>query len=233
MSELKSTSLDDDQSEPECVQYKVIIVGDGAVGKTSLVLRFADDAFGKQYKQTIGVDFFVKRVMLPQNVEVRLQLWDIGGQSIGAKMLSNYIFGSDAVVFVYDVTNYQSFQNLEDWMHLVKNSIEGTKCIKVLVANKSDLDHLRTVKKDRHEDYADEHFTHKLSFCVSAKTGAQVEPTFVKIAAELAGINLSYNDLMAREKQVGATIVAHPRHDPEYGDVNAEDIKAGRKCAIM
>lgn len=232
MSELK-TNIDDDQSEPEFLQYKVIIVGDGAVGKTSLVLRLSDDQFGKQYKQTIGVDFFVKRLMLPQNVEVRLQLWDIGGQSIGAKMLSNYIYGSDAVVFAYDVTNYQSFQNLDDWMTLVTNSIKGSKCLKVLVANKVDLDHLRTVKREKHDALANDSCSPYMSFFVSAKSGSQVLPSFTKLAAELSGISLTADDIAECDKQVDAQIVAHPRHDPAYKEVNAEDIRGGRKCAIM
>ncbi|CAK9035944.1 unnamed protein product [Durusdinium trenchii] len=105
---------DDDDDEPEYLQFKVILLGDGAVGKTSLATRFCEDHFAKQYKQTIGLDFFVKRVVLPGDIHVCLQIWDIGGQSIGGKMLSNYTYGSGAVVLCYDITNYASFQHLED-----------------------------------------------------------------------------------------------------------------------
>lgn len=168
MSDLRTQlGEEDDDDEPEYLQFKVILLGDGAVGKTSLATRFCEDHFAKQYKQTIGpyslaslaarsdrsfqlkhklfksswsktgLDFFVKRVVLPGDVhapqracfqlispsfqpvfeafsKVCLQIWDIGGQSIGGKMLSNYIYGSSAVVLCYDITNYQSFQHLED-----------------------------------------------------------------------------------------------------------------------
>lgn len=57
----------------------MVVLGNGTVGKTSLIMRFCDDYFGKSYKQTIGVDFFVKRMELPGDVQVALQVWDIGG----------------------------------------------------------------------------------------------------------------------------------------------------------
>merc|ERR1711998_583977 len=83
--------------EGDQMQFKVIVIGDGAVGKTSIVNRFCKDHFSNTYKQTIGLDFYLKRVTLP-NVEAALQVWDIGGQQIGGKMLGNYIFGSHAVL---------------------------------------------------------------------------------------------------------------------------------------
>ena len=120
--------------EPEQLQYKVILLGDGATGKTSIAMRFTDDHFAQQYKQTIGLDFFIKRLVLPGEVcccqrirgcwmslslthrsldlqvNVALQIWDIGGQTIGGKMIGNYIYGAQAVLLCYDITNYQSFQ---------------------------------------------------------------------------------------------------------------------------
>eukprot|EP00960_Hanusia_phi_P063819 765584-Hanusia_phi.AAC.2 len=72
---------------------QIILLGDGTVGKTSIAMRFTNDEFGQQYKQTIGVDFMLRRLELPGNTRVALQIWDIGGQSIGSKMLGSYIFG--------------------------------------------------------------------------------------------------------------------------------------------
>ena len=93
----KSKSQEDSDDEPEQLQYKIILLGDGAVGKTSLAHRFTGDHFATTYKQTIGLDFFMKRLVLPGEVNVALQIWDIGGQSIGGKMIGNYIFGAHAV----------------------------------------------------------------------------------------------------------------------------------------
>ena len=85
------------------------MLGNGTVGKTSIIMRFCEDYFGRSYKQTIGVDFFVKRLELPGDVNVALQIWDIGGQSIFSKMISTYIFEANAIIFAYDITNQQSF----------------------------------------------------------------------------------------------------------------------------
>ena len=85
-------SQDSSDDEPEHFQYKIVVVGDGTVGKTSLIMRFCQDYFAKSYKQTIGVDFFTKKITLPNNTLVTLQIWDIGGQSIFSKMVSTYIY---------------------------------------------------------------------------------------------------------------------------------------------
>lgn len=90
---------EDSEDGEDVRQYKVIVLGDGAVGKTSTLQRFANDVFGKSYKQTVGCDFFLKAVDLPGGVKCVLSCWDIGGQNMGAKMLRNYIFGAHAVIF--------------------------------------------------------------------------------------------------------------------------------------
>ena len=89
---------DDSDDEPENLQYKVVVLGNGTVGKTSVIMRFCEDHFARSYKQTIGVDFFVKRLELPGNVQVALQVWDIGGQSIFGKMIQTYIYEANAVI---------------------------------------------------------------------------------------------------------------------------------------
>ncbi|XP_058877139.1 ras-related protein Rab-28-like [Acipenser ruthenus] len=128
-------------SEEECQdrQLKIVIIGDGASGKSSLAMRFAQESFGKQYKQTIGLDFFLKRISLPGNANVALQVWDIGGQTLGGKMLDKYIYGAQGVLLVYDITNYQSFENLEDWHCMVKkvNEESETQPVISLVGNKT------------------------------------------------------------------------------------------------
>ena len=79
-----------------------MVLGNGTVGKTSLIMRFCEDYFAKSYKQTIGVDFFVKRLELPGDIHITLQVWDIGGQSIFSKMIQTYIFEANAV----SINNY-------------------------------------------------------------------------------------------------------------------------------
>ena len=63
--------------------------------QTSIATRYAQSSFGKEYKQTLGVDFFLKRIVLPGDTHVALQVWDIGGQTLGGSMLNNYIYGAN------------------------------------------------------------------------------------------------------------------------------------------
>uniref|UniRef100_A0A8C7DP45 RAB28, member RAS onco family n=2 Tax=Oncorhynchus TaxID=8016 RepID=A0A8C7DP45_ONCKI len=91
--------MSDSEEDSQDKQLKIVVIGDGASGKTSLATRFAQEAFGKQYKQTIGLDFFLKRITLPGNLNVTLQVWDIGGQTIGGKMLDKYVYGAQVLAW--------------------------------------------------------------------------------------------------------------------------------------
>ncbi|GFV17982.1 ras-related protein Rab-28 [Trichonephila clavipes] len=100
-------------------QFKFLLVGGEAVGKTCIALRFIQDKFDKQYKPTIGVDFFLKRIVLPGSLNVTIQLWDIGSQSLNGEMLDKYFYGAHAILFVYDITNNESLTILEEWLKAV------------------------------------------------------------------------------------------------------------------
>jgi len=221
--------MSDSEEEPEQLQYKVIILGDGAVGKTSIAMRFTEDYFSKSYKQTIGLDFFIKQLVLPNDIHVAVQLWDIGGQTIGGKMIGNYIYGAQAVLLVYDISNYQSFQNLEDWYALVKRTFEhGTMPYVALVANKADLTHMRAVKPEKHNEFAD--VNEMYSYFVSAKTGDNVASTFYRIAADLAGVVLSKPEIEVVGKVVKAEIVNHPN---KVDESELNQVKSSKKCLIQ
>ena len=95
------------------------VIGDGAVGKSSIIAAFKNDGFGRVYKQTIGVDFYEKLLQIRGDKYVSLRVWDIGGQSISSKNLEKYMSGSQIFFLVYDVTNPESFANLDDWLSMV------------------------------------------------------------------------------------------------------------------
>eukprot|EP00743_Colponemidia_sp_Colp-15_P001948 GILK01002120.1.p1 GENE.GILK01002120.1~~GILK01002120.1.p1 ORF type:complete len:245 (+),score=40.48 GILK01002120.1:36-737(+) len=231
-SQLRSNVEQESDDEPEYLQFKVILLGDGAVGKTSLAMRFTEDQFARQYKQTIGLDFFIKRLVLPGDCHVALQIWDIGGQTIGGKMIGNYIFGAHAVILTYDITNYQSFQNLEDWLRLVRRTFDKNPLPFIaLVGNKTDLNHVRTVKGEKHAQFADENELN--SFFVSAKTGDQVNSTFYRVAADLAGVSLSKPDLEVAQKVVKAELVNHPQNDPMLPTVAEVRSKQRSACLLQ
>ncbi|XP_039510872.1 ras-related protein Rab-28 isoform X1 [Pimephales promelas] len=199
--------MSDSEEEIQERQLKIVLLGDGASGKTSLAIRFAQEAFGKQYKQTIGLDFFLKRINLPGNLNVALQVWDIGGQTIGGKMLDKYIYGAQGVLLVYDITNSQSFENLEDWLNMVRKANEesDTQPAISLIGNKIDLEHMRTVKMEKHQRFCQENGL--ISQFVSAKTGDSVCVCFQRLAAEIVGIKLNKAEIEQSQHVVKADIV--------------------------
>ncbi|KAM7169032.1 ras-related protein Rab-28 isoform 1-T1 [Macrochelys suwanniensis] len=208
--------MSDSEEESPDRQLKLVVLGDGTSGKTSLATRFAQEAFGKQYKQTVGLDFFLKRITLPGNLNVTLQVWDIGGQTIGGKMLDKYIYGAQGILLVYDITNYQSFENLEDWYNMVKKANEESEIqpLVALVGNKIDLEHMRTVKTDKHQRFCQENgFS---SHFVSAKTGDSVFLCFQRITADILGIKLNKAEMEQSQHVVRAELVKYPEEDNQH-----------------
>ncbi|RNF12281.1 small GTP-binding protein Rab28 [Trypanosoma rangeli] len=185
--------------EPE---YKVVVLGDGAVGKTSLIRRYCEQGFDQSYKQTIGLDFYSKKVEIPGGRSVGLQIWDIGGQQIGGSMLANYLHGADAVCFVYDVTNPVSFKNVEEWHQCVLALMLKEKELKpmmVLAGNKTDLPN-RQISAETHGRAADAYNMHPL--LISARSGDRINSLFMMLAAMLAGVSLSPQELDIANRMV-------------------------------
>lgn len=201
---------------------KIVLVGGPGTGKSSLATRYTQDTFDKLYQQTVGLDFFMKRITLPGNTHVTLQIWDTGSQTLLSQMVDKYIFGAQAVVLVYDITNFDSFEALHDWLNVIHrvHSAALSLPILALVANKCDLEHMRSVKQDRHANLA--HECGMSSHWVSAKTGESVNLCFQKIACDVLGIKLSRSEQETVQPIVKAEIVQY---------VNAADLtKAQPKC---
>ncbi|MHA1263725.1 MAG: GTP-binding protein [Candidatus Helarchaeota archaeon] len=116
--------------------FKVIVVGDGAVGKTALTIRFAEGRFQDHYKMTIGVDFAIKMVEIGGK-RVKLQIWDTGGQERFSYIRPLYYKGAMGVVYVFDITNRASFEHLPKWHKEVSDYCGNIPAL--LVANKCDL----------------------------------------------------------------------------------------------
>ena len=115
MDKKSNSESSSEEQEPENLQYKIIVVGNPAVGKTQLICRYCEDYFTKAYKKTIGVDFFQKRMEMLGECNVSLQIWDVDGKAIQGKMLETYLHDANAIIFVYDITSMQSFTDLENW----------------------------------------------------------------------------------------------------------------------
>lgn len=122
--------------------FKVLVVGDSTVGKTSLLNRYVHDVFGKDYKATMGVDFALKVVQWSDTEMVRLQLWDIAGQERFTSMTRLYYKQASACIVMFDLTSHDSFRSCQMWKNDLDDKVtlpngEPVPCI--LLANKCDL----------------------------------------------------------------------------------------------
>lgn len=218
-----------DEHAPIVRTFKVTIMGDGSVGKSSICSRFTKDFFATSYKQTIGIDFFSQTVCLDDGNKVTFNLYDIGGQSIGSKMLSAYISGTHAFIFVYDLTNIESLENVVEWYSIVKKSVKSMKDIVIyLVGNKSDLATLRVVRSSRSNEVSNA-INASAHLLLSALTGDRVGLLFISLAGRLCGVDIT---TMVLDGKIGATMevhreteetVSHVNKDRFLGDSAAED----------
>ena len=127
-------------------------------------------------------------------------------------MLSTYIYGAKAIVFIYDITNYQSFINIEEWLQVVKSTYANSELpYMALIGNKTDLFHMQSVKLDKHNSFAEQHSMY--SYLVSAKTGDQIFSSFYRIAADLSGVVLTSNDIESSQKIIKAEIVTYANEE--------------------
>ncbi|CAG9535112.1 unnamed protein product [Cercopithifilaria johnstoni] len=227
--------MDWNEEAPVQKIIKIVVCGDGASGKTSLCVRFAQDNFGRQYQQTVGLDFFTKRLTLPGNVSVLLQIWDIGGQSIASPMLEKYINGAHGAVVVYDVTNSSSFENLEDWINIIKQVTKAQEkpVVLMLVGNKIDLEHRRVVRIERHTKFALQYGMS--SYYVSAKTGDSVMLMFRKTAAEILGIPLEQSDTEGDIIVVKASVTTPTEAESKASQrqLRADQSRNTTACSVM
>lgn len=167
------------QTEEMDINLKVIIVGNGKVGKTSMLTRFAKGVMTDTYKKTIGADFMEKEISLPDSGEaVRLMLWDTAGQEMFAGLTRNYYRGSGAVVYVFSTIDRESFEAIHRWRENVTQ--ECGEIVSVLVQNKVDLMDEAKVTSEETEALAKE-LGMKL-YRTSVKDNLQVSEVFTHIA---------------------------------------------------
>ncbi|OQS00286.1 Rab1 family GTPase [Thraustotheca clavata] len=164
--------------------FKLVLIGDSGVGKSCLLLRFADDAFTESYITTIGVDFRFRTVKIDKKT-VKLQIWDTAGQERFRTITSAYYRGADGIIMVYDVTSQESFDHVNDWLNEVNRYASEGTC-KLLVGNKSDITSRKVVSYETAKAFADSLAIPFLE--TSAKNAQNVEEAFLTMASELITI---------------------------------------------
>jgi Ras-related protein Rab-1A len=161
--------------------FKLVLIGDSGVGKSSLLVRFADDKYEDSYISTVGVDFRSREVKLGDKV-ARLQIWDTAGQERFKTITSAYYRGADGIILVYDVTNPESFEHVEEWLTEV-NRYADDATVKLLVGSKADLKSEYQVPEAVAQQFAEQN--NLLFILTSAKTSTNVDAAFLTLAKQL------------------------------------------------
>ncbi|KAE9589821.1 hypothetical protein Lal_00021512 [Lupinus albus] len=163
--------------------FKVLLVGDSGVGKSSLLFSFISQAVPDSLSPTIGVDFKVK-LYTAGGKGVKLTIWDTAGQERFGTIVSSYYRGAHGIIIVYDVSRRETFTNIEDiWAKEVERYSTNHECIKILVGNKVDKESQRAVTKEEGMALAQKHRC--LFIECSAKTRENVQQCFSDLTLKI------------------------------------------------
>ena len=170
--------------EEKDFKLKIVIIGDPAVGKTSLVQRYISGQFSKDYRSTIGTNIYVKEIVLEDGKKVQLNLWDIAGQERWITMRHRYYNGTHGAIIVGDLARKRTFENIEKFWYPDLEKYAPSIPI-TLIGNKSDLEPMVSIeeieklkKKIKTERYV----------TTSAKTGAHVNEIFEILSKKIIEI---------------------------------------------
>ncbi|MFW9934022.1 MAG: GTP-binding protein [Candidatus Thorarchaeota archaeon] len=161
-------------------EFKILLVGDPAVGKTSLILKYVENRFEREYKASIGVDFAYKIIELEDKV-ARLIIWDIASQERFAPYRSSFYKQTDAAMLVFDLTRPETLEAIEAWMREIREHAGDVEIL--LIGNKSDLKKKREIKKAEIQKWIERY---GCSFVeTSAMSGDMVEDAFRMLTEQI------------------------------------------------
>ncbi|XP_052174667.1 ras-related protein RABA4d [Diospyros lotus] len=218
------SNLYGDYSQKIDYVFKVVLIGDSAVGKSQLLARFARNEFSVDSKATIGVEFQTKTLVIDHKT-VKAQIWDTAGQERYRAVTSAYYRGAVGAMLVYDMTKRQSFDHMSRWLEELRGHADKNIVI-MLIGNKSDLGSLRAVPTEDAQEFAERE---NLCFMeTSALEATNVESAFMTVLTEIyriiskktlaAGDGADY----AKSSSLKGTRIIVPGQDP-----NADAAKGG------
>ena len=172
------------------IAFKIITIGDTGVGKTSILRRFVDNKFQKNYLATIGIDYKAKVINI-NNLEIKLKIWDTAGQERFQNITGQYYKSADGIALVFDVTDSASFQKLREWMDSISANTQQNNIGLVLLGNKCDIK-TRNVTTEMGNQMAQE--LNIKYFETSALTGQGINEAFdylARVIMQKRGFNAS------------------------------------------
>ena len=206
---------------------KYIIIGDAAVGKSNLLLRYVHGQFKPEYQLTIGVEFGAKNIEIDSKM-FRIQIWDTAGTENFRSITRAYYKNSVCALVVYDISSRDSFNNVMSWIEDCRNQSPKTIFI-VLVGNKCDLEDKRQVTYEEGKELADKN--ELLFFESSAKDGINVDDIFVNSAKEISKkIEQGYYDLESDSCGIKKGINRNSSQEIHLGNDQQNNINSGGCC---
>lgn len=157
--------------------FKVVLLGEGCVGKTSLLLRYIEDKFNDKHLTTLQATFLNKKLNI-NGQRINLSIWDTAGQEKFHALGPIYYRNSNGAILVYDITDEDSFGKVKNWIKELKKML-GSEIVLVIAGNKIDLEHERTVPLEEAESYAN--MVGAKHFYTSAKLNQGVEDLFLEL----------------------------------------------------
>ncbi|MFX1388613.1 MAG: Rab family GTPase [Promethearchaeota archaeon] len=166
---------------PADAMFKIVLFGDGGVGKTTLINRYLTGVFRSDSTITIGVDFHVKKIDI-DGKRVSLQIWDFAGEERFRFLMPTYVVGASGGIFMYDITRYTSLKNFSDWIEIFRKGYKGDEhqMPVIMVGSKLDLEYKRAVSREEAFELAKKNNLHTYIEC-SSKTGENIEDVFLEI----------------------------------------------------
>jgi small GTP-binding protein len=164
--------------------FKFVLVGDINVGKTCIKYQFTEGKFDNSYKSTVGVEFKVKKLKLPNKTLVNIEVWDTCGQERFRSITKQYYRDAHGIILVFDITERRTFDHMEDWINDIYNSIpDKSKISFLLVGNKSDLAEKREVNEYEAAKQASKNEMEYIE--ISAYNGSNINEMFQRLSMKI------------------------------------------------